>query len=116
MYQIIKKLIRINRCKGKGPVRQGRVWAKAWPGTDMKYGLSGVEWRASSAMRHVCVGAKWGSEDRTEHWTVAFSLSGFKGKEVTAFYWVIMHVKCSFMIIFIQVLQIQFLNVLACGT
>ena len=65
--------------------------------------------------RRVC-GAKQGTEDRTGHWTVALSLSEFEDKKMTGYYWVIMHTKCSFMIVFIQVLHIQFLHILAYGT
>lgn len=66
-------------------------------------------------MRHVCE-ANQGTEDRTDPRTVALSLSEFEDEKMTGCYWVIMHTTCSFMIVFIQVLHIQFLHILAYGT
>lgn len=53
---------------------------------------------------------------RTGHWTVALSPIRIEDKKMTGCYWVIMHMKCSFMIVFIQILHIQFLHILAYGT
>ena len=61
-------------------------------------------------------GANQGTEDGTDPWTVALSLSEFEDKKMTRCYWVIMHMKGSFLIIFIQVLHVQFLHILAYGT
>lgn len=55
-------------------------------------------------------------KDRAEGWVVAFSPSRFYVKEVTTCQWMIIHMKCSLLMIFSRVPQIQLLHVRACGT